>query len=256
MILLSFDIEEFDMPFEYGKTISFDRQMEISIQGTQNILEILSAHDVKATFFITANFAIHASETVKNIVQKGHEVASHGYYHSDFKNEHLLQSRLKLEEISGEKITGYRMARMMPVDEQEIAKAGYQYNTSINPTFLPGRYNNLHISRTAFRQSGVWQIPASVTPLLRFPLFWLSFHNLPFLLYKKMADRTLRKDKYLNIYFHPWEFVDISDKNLGMPSIVLRNSAEKMVARMSRMIGKWKKEGKAFGRICDFVETL
>ena len=30
MILLSFDIEEFDMPFEYGKDISFENQIAVS----------------------------------------------------------------------------------------------------------------------------------------------------------------------------------------------------------------------------------
>ena len=41
MILLSFDIEEFDMPFEYGKDISFQDQMEISKKGTIIILDQL-----------------------------------------------------------------------------------------------------------------------------------------------------------------------------------------------------------------------
>ena len=41
MILLSFDIEEFDMPFEYGKTIIFEDQMSISIEGTSSILDLL-----------------------------------------------------------------------------------------------------------------------------------------------------------------------------------------------------------------------
>lgn len=81
---------------------------------------------------------------------EGHEVASHGYYHSDFKVEHLTQSKLALENISGTEVTGFRMARMMPVDEAEIAKAGYEYNSSINPTWLPGRYNNFDKPRTWF----------------------------------------------------------------------------------------------------------
>ena len=60
MILLSFDIEEFDMPFEYHKEISFDEQIEISVKGTTIILDLLKKHDVKATFFSTATFAINA----------------------------------------------------------------------------------------------------------------------------------------------------------------------------------------------------
>eukprot|EP01132_Coremiostelium_polycephalum_P021214 gene21214-25202_t len=201
------------MAFEYGKSISFQEQISISVTGTQHILDLLQKHGIKATFFCTATFAQHAPEIISRILDEGHELASHGYYHSDFKPEHLLESRLELERLSGRAVTGYRMARMMPVDEEEVRKAGYVYNSSINPTWLPGRYNNLHISRTYFNDHGVLQLPASVSPQLRFPLFWLSFHNLPLWLYKYLVKRTIRKDAYLNVYFHPWEFTDLRDKN-------------------------------------------
>ena len=36
MILLSFDIEEFDMPFEYGKTISFEDQIISVLESRLN----------------------------------------------------------------------------------------------------------------------------------------------------------------------------------------------------------------------------
>lgn len=254
MILLSFDVEEFDMPFEYGKDISFEKQMSVSIEGTNKILELLSDQNVKATFFVTANFAVNAPGIVHKIVANGHELASHGYYHSDFKPEHLLMSKEKLQEISGQEVIGYRMARMMPVDEQKIAEAGYKYNTSVNPTFLPGRYNNLHISRTLFKDAGIWQIPASVTPLVRFPLFWLSFHNLPLGLYKKLALWTYKNDGYLNTYFHPWEFIDLSIPELGMPGFVQRNSGEKMMLRMHSLISYFKRKNIEFGTISRFIQ--
>ena len=77
--------------------------------------------------------------------------------------------------------------------KKEIFLAGYTYNSSINPTYLPGRYNNFDKPRTYYKQDGVWQIPASVSPLIRFPLFWLSFHNLPLWIYKLLANWTYKK---------------------------------------------------------------
>jgi peptidoglycan/xylan/chitin deacetylase (PgdA/CDA1 family) len=247
MILLSFDIEEFDMPFEYGKEISFEDQMSISIAGTNSILDILDKHDIKATFFSTVTFALNASDVIKRIVASGHEIASHSYYHSDFKEEHLLSSKLKLEEITGKKVLGYRMPRMQPVDEAAIREAGYKYNSSINPTYLPGRYNNLHVSRTFFMKQGVWQLPASVTPIVRFPLFWLSFHNLPLWLYLYLSKITLKKDKYLNIYFHPWEFTDLTDKErFGFPKYVSKNTGKLMASRFENFIVMMKKNNCTF----------
>jgi hypothetical protein len=96
MILLSFDIEEFDMPFEYDRSLPFEEQIAISVTGTQAILDILKKNNVTATFFCTANFAVNAAGMIKQIVQDGHEVASHGYYHSEFETGHLKSSRGKV----------------------------------------------------------------------------------------------------------------------------------------------------------------
>ncbi|MBY0244801.1 MAG: polysaccharide deacetylase family protein [Sphingobacteriaceae bacterium] len=257
MILLSFDIEEFDMPFEYGKQISFEDQMEISIRGTHHILDILKQNDVKATFFSTVVFAQNAPQIIERINNEGHELASHGYYHSDFKVEHLASSKIELEKLSGQKIIGYRMARMMPVDENEIAKAGYTYNSSINPTYLPGRYNNFGVSRTHFYQSGVLQLPASVSPIVRFPLFWLSFHNLPLWLYKFLLKITFKKDKYINVYFHPWEFTDLNDvERFGFPAYVRKNTGDKMIERLDSLIKWMKLNNYEFNTIKSFVANL
>ncbi|MGA9639717.1 polysaccharide deacetylase family protein [Flavobacterium sp.] len=257
MILLSFDIEEFDMPFEYNKTISFEEQMRVSIDGTTTILDILKKHNIKATFFSTATFAINARKIMERIVTEGHEVASHSYYHSDFKTEHLLESKLKLEEITHTEVIGFRMPRMQPVDEKEIHKAGYIYNTSLNPTYLPGRYNNFSKPRTYFKQDGVWQIPASVSPIVRFPLFWLSFHNLPLWLYQWLCKITLKKDGYLNLYFHPWEFTDLDQKEkYNFPNYVSNNSGKLMGQRLDKLIVEMKKNNYSFSTFKELLLTF
>ena len=204
MISLSFDIEEFDLPLECKGEIKFEEQLSVSRKGTEIILDLLQKYEIKATFFSTVVFAENNQDLVQRLVKEGHELASHTYYHSQFEIEDLKKSKDKLEELSGKKVYGLRMPRMQEVDETEVKRAGYFYNSSVNPTILPGRYNNLHVSRTSFMESSVLQIPASVTPKFRFPLFWLSFHNLPLSLYLEMAKTTYLKDNFLNIYFHPW----------------------------------------------------
>ena len=237
MILMSFDIEEFDMSFEYGKDISFEDQISISRKGTIIVLDLLKKHNLKATFFSTAVFAMAVPDVLQRIVNEGHEVASHTYFHSEFKNADLLSSKLKLEEVTNTEIVGLRMPRMFPVDKSEVEKAGYLYNSSINPTFLPGRYNHFDKPRTFYQDPKIWQIPASVSPIFRFPLFWLSFHNLPLWIYKILCRWTISKDGYLNIYFHPWEFTDLTDtKRFGFPSYVSRNSGIKMEKRLENLI--------------------
>jgi peptidoglycan/xylan/chitin deacetylase (PgdA/CDA1 family) len=245
------------MPFEYGKQIAFDEQLAISTEGTHKILDILAKRHIKATFYCTANYALNKPEVMERIVKEGHEVASHGYYHSDFKPEHLKQSKDALEQLTGQTITGYRMARMMPVDEQEIFKAGYKYNSSINPTYLPGRYNNLGKPRTWFYQDGVLQLPSSVSPVVRFPLFWLSFHNLPMGILKSLCKKTYKKDGYLNLYFHPWEFTDLDKpEKYGFPGYVVKNSGAAFEKRLDDLIAWGQQEGYRFSTTGEFVERL
>ncbi|MCW3106008.1 MAG: polysaccharide deacetylase, partial [Segetibacter sp.] len=52
---------------------------------------------------------------------------------------------------------------------------------------------------------------------------------------------TLHKYGYLNLYFHPWEFTDISKYKL--PDYVKRHSGNKLVERLHRLINDLKKEG-------------
>ncbi|WHF52581.1 polysaccharide deacetylase family protein [Chryseobacterium gotjawalense] len=256
MVLLSFDIEEFDMPFEYKGDISFEEQLSISRKGLQNILELLKKYNAKATFFSTVVFAENNKDLIVQLLEEGHELASHTWFHSKFEIEDLKKSRERLMELFNTEITGLRMPRMMKVDEKEVEKAGYSYNSSVNPTFLPGRYNNLKVSRTYFKEGDVLQIPASVSPNFRIPLFWLSFHNFPLNFYKKLAKDVLKKDNYLNIYFHPWEFAEIKDGKFKLPGFTTKNSGKEMIERFDQFLFWLKNSGCQFGTFQEFQKNI
>ena len=50
MILLSFDIEEFDAPLEHGVELPFEEQMRTSVEGTRKILACLFASRTEANW--------------------------------------------------------------------------------------------------------------------------------------------------------------------------------------------------------------
>lgn len=257
MICLSFDIEEFDTPREYGSPIPLERQIEVSTRGTEKILEMLEGLGVRATFFCTAHFAEHRPRLIHRIVALGHELASHSYYHSKFEDGDLLKSRKMLEDISAVKIQGYRSPRMGAVDCSALKAAGYDYDSSINPTYLPGRYNNLKEPRSIFRKDGIIEIPSSVSSRLRIPLFWLSLHNLPLNLYKFLAEGAIKRDGYLNVYFHPWEFMDdCSFPSNRLPFYIRRNSGDKLIFRLSSLIVHFKEQGVRFGTLSELSKTV
>lgn len=256
MVLLSFDIEEFDMPLEYKGEIPFEEQLSISRKGLQEILILLKKHQAKATFFSTVVFAENNKDLIEQLLSEGHELASHTWFHSEFKIEDLKKSREKLIELFNTKIIGLRMPRMMKVDGKEVEKAGYSYNSSVNPTFLPGRYNNLKVSRTYFKEGEVLQVPASVSPNFRIPLFWLSFHNFPLYFYKKLAKDVLKKDGYLNIYFHPWEFAEIKNPDFRLPGFTIKNSGNKMIERFDEFLKFLNQKKYQFGTFQEFQENI
>ncbi|MEI9920207.1 MAG: hypothetical protein WDO14_15640 [Bacteroidota bacterium] len=153
----------------------------------------------------------------------------------------------------GRDVKGFRMARMMEVNDEAIRNAGYVYNSSLNPVYLPGRYNNFSSPRTMFKEHGLIQLPASATPLLRVPLFWLSFHHLPLWYYKLACNTTIRRDGYLNIYFHPWEFTDLSDPQLKLPWLIRKNSGADMISRFSKLLDWMLLKGYSFETLIGFV---
>ena len=255
MILLSFDTEEFDVPKEHGVDFTLEEGMKVSIVGTNRILDCLKANGVKATFFCTSNFAENAPEVMQRIVNEGHEVACHGCDHWQPQASDVFRSKEIIEKLTGLTIKGYRQPRMFPVSDEDIEKAGYRYNSSLNPAFIPGRYMHLTAPRTWFMRGKVMEIPASVTPLIRFPLFWLSLHNLPEKLYHMMVRRVLRHDGYFVIYFHPWEFFELKEHpEFKMPFIIKNHSGHQMVQRLDTLIKMLKKRNEKFVTYAEFVE--
>jgi len=239
VVLLSFDVEEFDMPLEYGQQVTEEQQMQTGYEGFKITMNIIDSLGVPATLFTTANFADHFPNDIKNI-QPLYDVASHTCYHSSFKNDDLLSSRKRLEDISGKTVAGLRMPRMRAVQMDDVKAAGYSYDSSINPTWVPGRYNNLKLPRSIYTQEGMLRLPASVSTTFRIPLFWLSFKNFPYSFFLKWTKAAIKKDGYACLYFHPWEFVDLSAYKI--PNYTKRLAGKPLQDKLKRLIIDLKKE--------------
>lgn len=251
VVLLSFDVEEFDLPLEYEQTIAIDQQLAIGFEGLKNILPLLHIKEINTTLFTTAFFAENYPAVIKDLSFQ-HEIASHTYSHTHFKNEDLVDSRIKLEEIISKKVYGLRMPRMKAVEPAIVSSSGYVYNSSVNPCWIPGRYDNRHISRTIFDDGGLVQVPVSVTPNLRIPLFWLAFKNMPYQLYLRLALKTLKHDGYLCLYFHPWEFSNI--KMFDLPAYINKINPEILLKKLSQLISDLSNDAK-FITMHEFVES-
>lgn len=253
-ILLTFDLEEFDLPLEFGCPVSEEDQIAITNSGLQRLLSILTKHNIPATFFTTAFYAERNNLVVKHI-SENHEVASHSNCHTGFMDADILLSKMTLERITGKKVDGFRMPRLGHVDMMKVKEAGYKYDSSINPTWIPGRYNNLFTGRKIYMDASgkLTEVPLSVLPVMRLPLFWLSFKNIPFPAYLKMCRIALKKDSYLHLCFHPWEFADIEP--FRIPWYIKSISGERYSERFELLVTELDKTAD-FATISGFLNSL
>jgi len=238
---LSFDFEECDLPRESGVDYPVSRGVEVSAEGAHAILDVLRGHGVKATFFCTLTFAERAPDVMKRIVEEGHEVAAHGVDHFRPRPDDPQRCREGLMRLTGAEVAGYRQPRMAKTDPAALAAAGYRYDASLNPAFVPGRYMHLSAPKTPFREGGLLRIPASVTPVLRIPLFWLSLHLMPEAMYFALARRSLESHGLFVTYFHPWEFsrtFAAEAASMRVSPLIRRNLGEPMSGRLDRLVSR------------------
>jgi len=237
-IILTIDVEECDIPLEYGLSIDLDEQLRVSKEGLDRFMALVDSLEIPVTIFCTGVFAQNHPDWIQYIHPR-HELASHGFYHGKFDAKtDLLASKNLLADLSGRDIHGFRMARMQQVDEAEILKAGYRYHSSLNPTWIPGRYDHRDKPTRPFFEHNLWNMPASVSPGLRIPLFWLTFKNFPLAIYRYLSARALRKNGFLNLYFHPWEFADLS--RYPLPAHVKRGHNGALLTKLEVLLKGWQ----------------
>jgi peptidoglycan/xylan/chitin deacetylase (PgdA/CDA1 family) len=248
-LLLTFDIEDLNV---VPRTHSNEKHLfKIGQRGTEIILDLLKRKRAKATFFVTNEFAQHAPSTVQRIVKEGHELASHGYLHEhNYKTmseqkalQYLTKSKKELENKFKTTVRGFRSARLEHPAYRIIKEAGFSYDSSLHPTWVPGKYNDILKPRNPFVRSGLTVIPVSVGVFVPFSWFW--FRNFGLLYAKTCSLLALLYSRYINIYFHPWEFVDLTkipERN-QIWSLIKRRTGKKVTTDLERYIDWCLKKG-------------
>lgn len=198
----------------------FESRLE---RNTERALALLDHFGIRATFFTLGWIADQMPEILKKIVEKGHEVASKGYYHKSISEmdpgefrEEVQSSREAIERATGRRVLGFRVARGAFTPKHIwaldiLAEEGFIYDSSFYP-----RLNN--IAREPFRRlPHVHKHSGRVIheiPLSSFGPSWLLlpmsggnyFRQVPDFLVKRLFARWHNKvEAPFNLYFHVWE---------------------------------------------------
>lgn len=108
--------------------------------GVDRILDLLSKHSLRATFFIPGYTAEIDPQLVKRIAAAGHEIGCHGYYHErtdgltlEQEDEILHRSKAILEDLTGRTPQGYRapLWELTPQTLALLAQHGFKYDSSL-----------------------------------------------------------------------------------------------------------------------------
>ncbi|NLB89295.1 MAG: delta-lactam-biosynthetic de-N-acetylase [Syntrophomonadaceae bacterium] len=111
--------------------LTFDEGYELGY--TPQILDILKANDVKATFFITGHYLKSQPELVKRMVNEGHMVANHTWNHPNLAKvtpEKLQEEILKLEE-EFKNLTGTEMPRYIRPPEGAYSETSLKLTSEL-----------------------------------------------------------------------------------------------------------------------------
>ena len=189
--------------------------------NTRWILDTLDLHNLKATFFVLGWIADRHPQLVQEIHRRGHEVASHGYWHAllsasnstEFISD-LRRSVHSLEDLIGQKVLGYRAtsASITPWALNILAEEGLFYDSSVYPATYHdayGRIDGLDPWKPIERlPNGLWEVKMSSLRLGNLMLPWGGggyFRLMPYPIFRRGIELIVRQQHLYQFFLHPWE---------------------------------------------------
>ncbi|MBN1136103.1 MAG: DUF3473 domain-containing protein [Anaerolineae bacterium] len=221
---LSVDVEEHFQVSAFARAVRAEDWCAYEsrvVQNTQQILDILAQHRLKATFFFVGWVAEQHPDLVRQVDSDGHEIATHGYAHRLVTNQtpeelaHDIKRSLDiLEDIVGRKIVGYRAPSYSITPKTAwaldiLSSFGLEYDSSIFPIHhdlggFPGAPRHPYQIK-----KDLWEFPLTTCRLWKWSLpvgggGYLRLYPYPL---TRWAIRQVNKDGIPAIvYVHPWEF--------------------------------------------------
>ena len=224
---MTVDVEDYFHASAFDRGVSrasWDQLESRVVPNTRRLLDIFSAHDLRATFFVLGWVADKFPSLVKDISAAGHELASHGFHHqlvylltpSQFR-EDVRRSKDTIEQIAGVPVRGYRAPSFSIVKQSlwaldVLIEEGFSYDASIFP-IRHDRYGIADAPRHAHmiqRASGsILEMPSSTVRVgqTNYPIAGGGYFRLfPYAMTKWVITQVNTADQQpVMLYIHPWE---------------------------------------------------
>ncbi len=235
-------------------------------RNTLKTLDLLDEFKTKATFFVLGWIAEQNPKLLREIVARGHEVASRGFYHRSLKNltadefrDDIRKTNRILEDAAGQKIIGYRAAEKLDYQKDSwildvLAEENFVYDAS----FLPVQ-KDLKEKRFAHQiytnKKIIWEFPYA-TRNVGVGLLPISggnyFRQIPHTLMRHAVhDWQKRYDAPFVLYFHVWE-LDPEQPRISAASNYNRIRHYRKLDKMEWVIKEYLKKYD-FTTVADFL---
>jgi polysaccharide deacetylase family protein (PEP-CTERM system associated) len=200
---------------------------EIVFKETTGLLDILSAKNIKATFFVLGQVAAKFPSLVKNIADAGHELGIHGFSHTQifrltpeqFRAD-VRKTKSLLEDLASIAVVGYRAPAFSVAPRTKwalriLAEEGFHYDSSIVPCNNP-RYGWKDFSKDICRIDlgdglSIVEVPMSILPIPMTDKGFVTgggyFRHFPYFI-SHAVIKYLQKTRPVIVYMHPYEFGD------------------------------------------------
>lgn len=225
--LLTIDVEEYFHPNAMDGVVDparWDTLPQRAEGTTHRLLDLLSEHGARATFFVLGWVAERSPDLVREIAARGHEVACHGYAHrlayemtpAQFRAD-VLRSKQLLEDCLGKPVPGFRAASFSLIESNlwaldVLIELGFAYDSSIFPVRhdLYGIPGFARFPVRLRRECGeIVEVPPSTVRWggTNWPAAGGGyFRLLPYWLTRRAIRRIHRVDgEAALVYLHPWE---------------------------------------------------
>ncbi len=224
---LSVDLEEYFQVSNFDGVIPRDSWDGLDSRvgdATRRLLDLFERTGSRSTFFVLGWVAERQPALVREVADRGHEIACHGYGHElvyeigpERFREDLTRARQAIEDAVGAPVRGYRAPSYSITHRslwalETLAELGFEYDSSIFP-IRHHRYGIPEFERVPVRvrlPSGarITEFPLSTLRMFggNFPIAggaYLRF--LPGLLFRMGFGQLIRAGQPTVLYLHPWE---------------------------------------------------
>lgn len=222
---MTVDVEDYFQVQAFATCIDRASWATIPCRVEANMDRVLAQFDragVKGTFFTLGWIAERYPHIVRQIVDAGHELASHGYGHARADGQTLAvfaddvrRAKALLEQIGGVLVRGYRAPTFSigprnPWAFDVLEEAGYAYSSSLYPV-RHDLYGAPDSPRFPYRPAAGRLVELPMTTLRlggrNLPISGGGYFRLtPYTLFRAALRRFNRTESAPAIfYFHPWE---------------------------------------------------